>query len=452
MLDNLTNFIDEFGKHKADYCDLYLQSSAAHSVRYEDMKFSEFSSVVTEGCGARIISRGKSFYAHRPGVSLDSVSSSFGSALEAACIGSSVNFCGKEKLFEANSSLKRAEVDFFHDIDSNLRSRSDKIKQVSIAMAQTDKNVLIIVPHGLVKQGKRSYTTFMVQIVAEKNGQLQTASERKYLAVDIDGFLNKTDFMQLADTAFERAMLMLDAKPCPAGVMNVYLAGEAGGTIIHEACGHGLEADIIEKDASVFKGKIGSRVACDLVTMVDDPTMSDLYGSYTFDDEGTDAKRTVLIEDGILKGYMTDRLTSMLYGYPMTGNGRRQSYKKIPIPRMSNTFLLPKGAKSEQEMLELAGDGLYVKKMGGGEVNPTTGDFVFYVSEAYIIKGGKKAQAVKGATLTGNGPEVLQNIIALGDNLVMDAGVCGKSGQSVPVTDGQPSMLIKNMTVGGSIA
>jgi TldD protein len=256
----------------------------------------------------------------------------------------------------------------------------------------------------------------------------------------------------IAQAAFDRAMLMLNARHCPAGKMPVLFAGEAGGTIVHEACGHALEADIVEKDFSVYKNKIGERVANEMVTMVDDPTLPDIFGHYNFDDEGTPARRTVLIENGILKQYMTDILTSHIYNYPLTGNGRRESYKSVPIPRMSNTFLLPTGQNSLDDMLGITQNGLFVKKMGGGEVNPTTGDFVFYVAEAYIIENGKISFPVKGATITGNGPETLKNITALGNNLIMDAGICGKSGQGVPVTDGQPSMVVKELTVGGSEA
>ena len=185
--------------------------------------------------------------------------------------------------------------------------------------------------------------------------------------------------------------------------------------------------------------------------MVDDPTIKGLYGSYNFDDEGTPARRNVLIENGVLKKYMTDVSSSRASSLPLTGNGRRESYRNIPVPRMSNTFLLP-GKADFETMLAHAENGLYVKKMGGGEVNPTSGDFVFYVSEAYIIRKGKICEPVRGATLTGNGPDALSNILELGDNLLMEPGICGKSGQGVPVTDGQPSMLVDGLTVGGSEA
>ena len=447
MRDNFNSITDEI-KKSAQYCDLYLQSSASHDVKYEDGKISGLSSGILEGVGARVVKEGQSFFAHRPGVSANSVSSALSAALDSAAMKVLLPE-GGEKLLEKGSLDERVPVDFLHEIDEELRHRSSAVKQVSFSFSQSDKDILIIAPNGLRKGCNRKYTTFATNIVAEKNGMLQTASERRFTTLGTDEFWQGTSSLEIADTAFERVMLMLEAKHCPAGVMNVYMAGEAGGTIIHEACGHGLEADIVEKDASVFKGMLGKTVAAECVNMVDDPAIKGLFGYYAFDDEGTDASRTMLIENGVLKGYLTDRLSAELYGYPMTGNGRRQSYKKLPIPRMSNTFLLSGSNKSTEEMCDIARDGLYVKKMGGGEVNPTTGDFVFYAAEAYIIEGSKIKYPVKGATLTGNGPEVLKNICALGGNLVMDAGVCGKSGQSVPVTDGQPSMVVKGITVGG---
>jgi len=448
-LDSFCNLTDEIKNNGADYCDLYLQSSVAHSVRYEESRIAELSSVVTEGTGARIICGGQSFYAHRPGITADYAAAALTVVSDVASLKLSCETDSKTTLLEKQPVTARSEIDFLHEIDKELRQRSPYIKQVSFRFSESDSDILIVAPDGMCKSANRKYTTFMTQLVVERKGQLQTAGERCYMALSAADFWRNADAKKIANAAYERAMLMLEAPHCPAGVMNVFLAGEAGGTIIHEACGHGLEADIVEKDASVFKGKIGQKVASEAVTMVDDPTISGLYGNYAFDDEGTEASRTVLIENGILKGYLTDKLSAKLYNLLETGNGRRQSYKKLPIPRMSNTFLMPHESRSEEEMMEITGNGLYVKKMGGGEVNPTTGDFVFYVSEAYIIKNGKKAEAVKGATIAGNGPEVLNNIVALGDKLVMDAGVCGKSGQSVPVTDGQPSMVIKGITVGG---
>ena len=218
--------------------------------------------------------------------------------------------------------------------------------------------------------------------------------------------------------------------------------------MIHEACGHGLEADIIQKDYSVYRDRLGEKVASPLVTLVDDATIPGAYGSYGVDDEGTPARRNILIDRGILRSYLTDVQSAQKGGIPLSGNGRRGSYRNLPIPRMSNTFLLP-GEERLETILERAGSGLLVTKMGGGQVNPTSGDFVFQVTEAFLIEQGKVGRPVRGATLIGNGPEALRQIEAVGNDLHFEPGMCGKDGQSVPVTDGQPSLLIRSLLVGG---
>jgi TldD protein len=233
--------------------------------------------------------------------------------------------------------------------------------------------------------------------------------------------------------------------------MAVLLDGQAGGAMIHEACGHGLEADIVQKDFSTFRDKIGKFVASPIVTIVDDATLPGMWGSYSFDDEGTPASRNVLVENGVLKRYMTDVLSARRDGLPATGNGRRESYHDLPMPRMSNTFIAP-GPNTFEAMLSGMKSGLLVKKMGGGEVDPTTGDFVFQVTEGYLVENGRVGALVKGATLAGNGPDALMDIEGVGRDLTLDSGTCGKSGQGVPVTDGQPAILIKKLTVGGADA
>jgi TldD protein len=452
-LNEISELIDATITGGADYADLYIQSAAGHSVHYESGKTDELSSSLANGSGVRAILNGRTYYLHTPGTSL-SVASKAIAGINEICFSKHTKhrIDSKKQLFDANARCEQPNTDFMHEIDKNIRKESKYVKQVTFKYGVSQKNIAIFSPGGRIVEQSRNYCTFTVNIITDKDGILQTGSERKYMSVSPDRFSGKTTAVAIAQAAFDRAMLMLNARHCPAGKMPVLFAGEAGGTIVHEACGHALEADIVEKDFSVYKNKIGERVANEMVTMVDDPTLPDIFGHYNFDDEGTPARRTVLIENGILKQYMTDILTSHIYNYPLTGNGRRESYKSVPIPRMSNTFLLPTGQNSLDDMLGITQNGLFVKKMGGGEVNPTTGDFVFYVAEAYIIENGKISFPVKGATITGNGPETLKNITALGNNLIMDAGICGKSGQGVPVTDGQPSMVVKELTVGGSEA
>lgn len=452
-LDFLHEKIEEAIKGGAEYADIYIQSGEGHSVHFEDGKIDEISSSTTDGSGSRIIAGGRTFYAHAPGLSGDSVAAAF-CECAASAFGAGApraSDVSASQIMEAEVPITPPDTDFFKEIDAAVKNESKAIRQSSYRYTVSHKRVAIIKPDGAVAFDKRYYSSFTAQVIAERDGLLQTGSERRCMSLAASDFWSGSAPLEIARTALRRALLMLEARPCPAGKMNVIMAGEAGGTIVHEACGHGLEADIVEKDHSVYRGQLGRKVAHESVTMIDEGTIPGLYGAYRFDDEGTPARCTVLIENGILKGYLTDVLSSRLYGLPLTGNGRRESYRNIPVPRMSNTYLMA-GDDSAEAMLERAGSGLYVKKMGGGEVDPTSGDFVFYVAEGYLIENSKIGAPVRGAILTGNGPEALRNISALGNNLIMDPGICGKAGQGVPVTDGQPSMLITGLTVGGSEA
>ena len=448
----LHEYMQDTLKAGADYSDVFIQSGAGHSSHFEDGRIEELSSSNADGSGARVIVKDKTFYSHAPGSSISRIVSGLSAAAESALNLKFADTCEEDTPFiTMDKKICPPDVSFFHDLNKKIRKSSHYIRQAAFRYSVSQKKILIVKSDGTFAEDTRNYCSFSAQIIAEKDGLLQTGSERRCMGVMTEDFWCGSSPDAIANAALERALLMLEAKPCPAGRMRVLLAGEAGGTIIHEACGHGLEADIVDKDYSVYRDKIGHKVAGPTVTMVDDPTLPSLYGSYKCDDEGTEAKRNVLIENGILKCYMTDILSARISDLPLTGNGRRESYRNIPVPRMSNTYLLP-GTDDFDSMLSRTENGLYVKKMGGGEVNPTSGDFVFYVSEGYLIEKGKVTSPVRGAILTGNGPTALKNIAALGSNLVMDPGICGKSGQGVPVTDGQPSMLIDGLTVGGSEA
>jgi TldD protein len=253
---------------------------------------------------------------------------------------------------------------------------------------------------------------------------------------------------EVAEVAAKRSLLMLSAKKAPMGRMPVVLSSEAGGTMIHEAIGHGLEADLAQQGLSVYSKKLGEEVASPLITVVDDPTLPQKRGSYAFDDEGVPSRRTVLVEKGILKSYLYDRLTALEEGVESSGNGRRESYQQKPIPRMSNTMILP-GEMSPKEIIHSVEKGLFVKKMGGGQVNTVNGDFVFEVSEGYLIEKGNVGEPVRGAMLIGNGPQVLKDIDMVGSDLGFGIGTCGKDGQGVPVADAQPTLRIPELVVGG---
>lgn len=451
LLDDIGASVSEAASKHADYADIYIQSGASHASSFDDGRLDAVSSTRVDGVGARIVRGDDTAYAHIPGSSARSIASAMDQVSRLTGIEIKRSASGDDELV-SRPTLPSIDTSFFHDLNKKLRAECRYVRQVSFRFSTSVKNIAIVRGDGSVVHDARNYTSFSASVVLEKDGSLETGYEARSLQCGVDRFWTlggARSAEDIAMAALARGVLMLDASPCPAGVMPVLMDGTAGGTMIHEACGHGLEADIIQKDFSVFRDKIGELVANENVTIVDDPTLDGRYGSYAYDDEGTPARRNVLIENGVLKSYMTDVTSARLGSLERTGNGRRESYRCVPMPRMSNTFVTP-GTHTRDEILSNMKNGLLVKKMGGGEVDPTSGDFVFYVSEGYLIKDGKVRGAVKGATLTGNGPDVLRSISAVGSELVLDPGTCGKSGQGVPVTDGQPTILIDEMTVGGS--
>jgi TldD protein len=309
--------------------------------------------------------------------------------------------------------------------------------------------VLIANSEGELVEDVRNYLTALVQVVASDGTVIQTGYEPVGGLTGMELF-EKEPLEVAAEKAARRAVMMLSARKAPAGRMPVVLSSEAGGTMIHEAVGHGLEADLAQSGLSVYSGKIGQRIAAPIITVVDDSTLPGRRGSFSFDDEGTPAQRTVLVDRGVLKTYLYDRLTAMKDGAQSTANGRRESYRHRPIPRMTNTMILP-GTTRPEEILRTTPKGLYVRKMGGGQVNTVNGDFVFEVSEGYLIENGRIGEPVRGATLVGNGPAVLMSIDLVGSDLGFSIGTCGKDGQGSPVSDAQPTLRIPEITVGGEV-
>jgi TldD protein len=324
---------------------------------------------------------------------------------------------------------------------------SQHIKHYRLQIASVQKRIGILTTEKNLVFEESFYTRGIAFCVAEKDGRLERGYEVLAYALPFQE-IKLEEFERLCERAGRRAELMLSSRRVKAGVMPVVLSSSAGGTMIHEAVGHGLEADHAEEGLSIYSGRLGERVASPLITVLDDPTLSPLYGSYQYDDEGTKAKPVVLIEKGILKDFLYDRYEALKWGKTSNGRGRRESFRHIPIPRMSNTFIA-KGETPAEEIIKSLDKGLLVKKMGGGEVNPLTGDFVFEVREGYYVEGGEVLFPVKGATLVGNGPKVLEIIDLVGDDLNFDPGTCGKDGQGVPVSDGQPTLRIPELTVGG---
>ena len=333
--------------------------------------------------------------------------------------------------------------------DRGARALLPNARQVSSLVFDSYRRILVINSDGLVSPDQKTYLGCFVQVVGEKNGRIESAYESDGGYVGLE-FFDEVSPESLGRECARRVLVLLDAKPAPAGTMPVVLGSEAGGTMIHEAVGHGLEADLACNGLSVYQGKLGQMVASPLITVLDDGTMPARRGSFAFDDEGTPSQKNVLIEKGVLKGYMVDRLSAMKFDLMATGNGRRESFRHKPIVRMTNTYIAP-GKDNPADILRDTPHGIYVKHMGGGQVNTVTGDFVFAVTEAYLIKDGKLDAPIRGATLVGNGPRVLSIVDRVGNDLGFKTGTCGKDGQGAPVTDAQPTLRVPELTVGGEV-
>ena len=338
-------------------------------------------------------------------------------------------------------------------IDAAARARGPRVAQVSVTLAASWSVIDIVRPGGFVASDVRPLVRLGVQIVAEQNGRRETGYHGlggRYLYGNL---FEEAQWTRAIDIALAQAVTNLESVAAPAGEMQVVLGPGWPGVLLHEAIGHGLEGDFNRKKTSAFSGRLGERVAAPGVTVVDDGTIDSRRGSLTIDDEGTPTRRNCLIEDGILKGYLQDRLNARLMGMEPTGNGRRESFAHAPMPRMTNTFMLA-GKDDPAELVSRVSDGIYAKSFGGGQVDITSGKFVFSCTEAYRIRGGKIAEPIKGATLIGDGPTVLTRVKGIGNDFALDEGigVCGKGGQSVPAGVGQPTLLIDGLTVGGTAA
>lgn len=338
-------------------------------------------------------------------------------------------------------------------VDAAARARDPRVAQVSVGLSGSWSVVEIVRPDGFTALDVRPLVRLNISIVAEQNGRRETGSfgmGGRYL---YDRLFEEAEWQRGIDVALAQALTNLESVAAPAGEMTVVLGPGWPGVLLHEAIGHGLEGDFNRKGTSAFSGRIGERVAAPGVTVVDDGSIADRRGSLSIDDEGTPTRETVLIEDGILKGYMQDRLNARLMGVAPTGNGRRQSYAHAPMPRMTNTFMKA-GNDNPSEMIARAGNGIFAKSFGGGQVDIVSGKFVFSCTEAYRIENGRLGAPIKGATLIGDGPTVLTKVRAIGNDFALDegVGVCGKGGQSVPAGVGQPSLMIEGLTVGGTAA
>lgn len=443
-----------------DFADLFVERKVSASLRLEDGKVEHVVTGGDFGAGLRVVWNDSASYVYTDDLSEAGL-------LDAARRASAgVRGTGR-RTFDLTSPLRAAPAPVVHPVrespdavdrqakadlliraDRRARSIGREIVQVAVGYLDSIQEVQIANSEGLVAEDRRVLTRLFVQVVAKRGDVVQTGLEAPGLSQGFE-FFDDHRPEDIAETAAERAVVMLDAGPAPAGQMPVIIAAGSGGVLFHEASGHGLEADAIQKGASVYAGRIGEKVASAKVTAADDPSLTNRWGSFAFDDEGTPARENLLIEGGVLKGFLYDRLSARHTGTALTPNGRRQSFRHVPIPRMTNTYIKP-GEETFDEMLKATEKGLYAKALGGGEVNPANGDFVFGVSEGYLIEKGKIGRPVRGAILVGNGPRILELIDMVSTDLDFDAGMCGKDGQAVPVATGQPTLRIKELTVGGT--
>ncbi|MFZ3234777.1 MAG: metalloprotease TldD [Stellaceae bacterium] len=440
--------------------ELYLEYSQSESLALDDGRIKSASFDTSQGFGLRAVAGEAAGYAHASEISEAAIRRA-AATVRAVASGYSGTMAGpppgtNRSLYTDANPLGvdlGAKTRLLAEIDAYARSRDPRVKQVMASLSGVWQAVQIIRADGRRVADIRPLVRIGVSVVVGEGDRMETGSSGAGGRLAYERFLDPAHWQEQVDEALRQALVNLGAVPAPAGEMVVVLGPGWPGVMLHEAVGHGLEGDFNRKKTSAFAGMIGQRVASKGVTVVDDGTLPDRRGSLTVDDEGTPTNCTTLIEDGILKGYMQDRMNARLLGAAPTGNGRRQSYAHAPMPRMTNTYMLA-GDRDPQEIIGSVGRGLYAVNFGGGQVDITSGKFVFSASEAYLIENGKVGPAVKGATLIGNGPDALTKVAMIGNDLGLDHGIgtCGKDGQSVPVGVGQPTLRMDGLTVGGTSA
>jgi len=446
--------------HAVDSGDLYFQSTRFESWVLEDGIVKEGTHSIEQGAGVRAISGDKTGFAYSDEIVMPALLQASSAARAIAKHGKEGKLqawhSGKENLLypsldPLDSMTADDKVTLLKQLDAEARQQDPRVSEVIVSLAGVHEVMMVAVSDGTLAADVRPLVRCNVTVTVEQDGRREQASSGGGGRSDYGFFIEEQRARGYAREAVRQALVNLEAVAAPAGTLPVVLGPGWPGILLHEAIGHGLEGDFNRKGTSAFSGMIGQQVASPLCTVVDDGTMSGRRGSLNVDDEGIPAQNTVLIENGILKGYMQDRMNAGLMGVSSTGNGRRESYAHLPMPRMTNTYMLA-GQHDPQEIIASVEKGLYAVNFGGGQVDITSGKFVFSASEAYLIENGKVTRPVKGATLIGNGPDVLKHVSMLGNDLQLDPGVgtCGKEGQSVPVGVGQPTMLIDELTVGGA--
>ena len=459
-LERLPALLGELAGPGIDAADLYFQSQVAESWLLEDGIVKEGSFHLDQGVGVRAQSGEKTGFAYSNSIEEHALRQAIGAARSIARAGQQgrVHTPAVQvpaRLYGADNPLEvlgRAEkVELLKRIDRATRALDPRVSRVTVSLAGTWEQVLVAAADGSLGADVRPLVRFNVSVIVEQNGRRERGAHGGGGRTDYRYFLEHDRAMDYAREAVRQALLNLEAVPAPAGSLPVVLGNGWSGVLLHEAVGHGLEGDFNRKGSSAYSGRVGQPVASRLCTIVDDGTLPGRRGSLSLDDEGTPTQCTTLIENGVLRGYMQDKLNARLMGVAPTGNGRRESYAHLPMPRMTNTYMLA-GESEPEEIIRSVKRGLYCASLGGGQVDITSGKFVFSTSEAYLIEDGKITTPVKGATLIGNGPEAMSRVSMVGNDLALDSGVgtCGKDGQSVPVGVGQPTLKIEAMTVGGT--
>ncbi|MCH2037054.1 MAG: metalloprotease TldD [Rickettsiales bacterium] len=455
----VVDFVDE-SLQNLDDGELFLEHSTFESLFFSDNVLKNASYNTNHGFGLRGIKDELTSYAHSSEISMAALKR----AQETVCSITSDKqakhydigaFSSNDKLYTEQNPIHDVSFDektsLLQEIDAYVRAKDPRVKQVSVALSGSWQAVQIVKRMSHTTGDIRPLVRLNVSVTVEENGRMETGSYGAGGRVPYAQYFAKEQWQHHADEALRQALVSLKALPAPAGNMPVILGSGWPGVLLHEAIGHGLEGDFNRKGTSAFSNLIGSKVASDEITIVDDGTLKDLRGSITIDDEGTPSGCTTLIENGVLIAYMTDRMNANLLGTKPTGNGRRESYAHQPLPRMTNTYMLS-GPHTAEDIISSVENGIYAVSFGGGQVDITSGKFVFSASEAYMVENGKITHPIKGATLIGNGPDVLTKVSKVANDMKLDDGIgtCGKAGQSVPVGVGQPTLLVDDLTVGGT--
>lgn len=462
--EDIAATLGSIATRQIDYADIYFQSSWHESLVLEDSIIKDGSFNIDCGVGVRAVTGEKTGFAYSDQIQLDGLKQSAIAARGIAQQGQNGQVHAfkrseNQRYYAAVNPLaeweKHQKTELLKSLDAYIRTKEPLIKEVSISLSGVHEQMLVAATDGTYAGDIRPLVRLSISVLAEKGERRERGSSGGGGRFGYDFFIGDEDGVQrafhFADEAIRMALVNLEADAAPAGSMPVVLGSGWPGVLLHEAVGHGLEGDFNRKGSSVFSGKVGQQVTSSLCTIVDDGTLKDLRGSLNVDDEGVNGQYNTLIENGVLKGYMQDKLNARLMGVNPTGNGRRESYAHLPMPRMTNTYMLP-GQHTPEEIISTVKKGLYAPNFGGGQVDITSGKFVFSTSEAYLIEDGKITRPVKGATLIGSGIEAMQQVSMVGNDLSIDrgVGVCGKAGQSIPVGVGQPTLKLDSITVGGT--